>query len=198
MYVCESNGKQQTDYKLDQYECTMLNGFELHNVHVRGSEIEKWSICSTTIDYIEYNRKTVPENSIKFKPTEAMCQKGYRQIKSENRTCKDIDFDPMTEELQPGYLYRCEDVKAKIHYISQFDESSDLSTAYLGEGEMSRENALKAQKQFSPTDQSTTMGTSLDGTDCKLLLDNGASKSFMSKQYYLRNNCLHGLPKFKS
>ena len=42
------------------------------------------------------------------------------------------------------------------------------------------------------------MATLLDGTDSKILLDIGATKSFMSKQYYLRNKSLHMLPKFGS
>ena len=43
-----------------------------------------------------------------------------------------------------------------------------------------------------------TVHTLLDGTDCIILLDSGATKSFMSKQYYLSNKSLHGLPKFRS
>ena len=47
-------------------------------------------------------------------------------------------------------------------------------------------------------DHSTTIATLLDGTECKLLLDNSATESFISKQYCLRNKSLHGLPKFSS
>ena len=42
---------------------------------------------------------------------------------------------------------------------------------------------IKAQEQFSIIDQSTALGT-----DYKILLDNGATKSFMLKQYYLEIN----------
>ena len=38
----------------------------------------------------------------------------------------------------------------------------------------------------------------LDGTECQVLLDTGASKSFMSKSYYLSCKSLHSLPKFAS
>ena len=38
----------------------------------------------------------------------------------------------------------------------------------------------------------------LDGTECQLLLDTGASKSFMSKSYYMHCKSLHSLPKFVS
>ena len=38
----------------------------------------------------------------------------------------------------------------------------------------------------------------MDGTECQILLDTGASKSFMSKPYYLCCKALHSLPKFAS
>ena len=38
----------------------------------------------------------------------------------------------------------------------------------------------------------------LDGTECQILLDTGASKSFMSKSFYMHCKSLHSLPKFAS
>ena len=38
-------------------------------------------------------------------------------------------------------------------------------------------------------------GRLLDGTECQVLLDTGASKSIMSKSYYLHCKSLHSLPK---
>ena len=40
------------------------------------------------------------------------------------------------------------------------------------------------------------VGKLLDGTECQILLDTGASKSFMSKSHYLHCKSLHSLPKF--
>ena len=42
------------------------------------------------------------------------------------------------------------------------------------------------------------MGKLLNGEECQILLDMGASKSYMSKSYYLRCKSLHNLPKFAS
>ena len=39
-------------------------------------------------------------------------------------------------------------------------------------------------------------GKLLDGTECQILLDTGASESFMSKSYYMHCKSLHSLPKF--
>ena len=42
------------------------------------------------------------------------------------------------------------------------------------------------------------LGKLLDRMECQLLLDTGASKSFMSKSYYMCCKTLHSLPKFAS
>ena len=42
------------------------------------------------------------------------------------------------------------------------------------------------------------MGKLVDGTECQILLDTGASKSFISKTHYLRCQSLHSLLKFTS
>ena len=41
-----------------------------------------------------------------------------------------------------------------------------------------------------------TTGKLLDGTECQILLDTRASKSFLSKSHYLCCRSLHSLPKF--
>ena len=42
------------------------------------------------------------------------------------------------------------------------------------------------------------MGKLMNGEECEILLDMGASKLYMSKSYYLRCKSLHNLPKFAS
>ena len=57
---------------------------------------------------------------------------------------------------------------------------------------------MKAEESFPISEQSFVMGRILNGEECQILLDTGASKSFMSKSYYLRCKALHDLPKFAS
>ena len=61
--------KKITDFKINHNECTMPNGFELYNVHSKSPEIEKWSIFSMEIDYVDCNRKVLPTNRVKFNQT---------------------------------------------------------------------------------------------------------------------------------
>ena len=83
-------------------------------------------------------------------------------------------------------------------YASKFDENSDLSTTYLGKADMTRNTKIKAEERFPITGQGFASGKLLDGIECQILLDTGATKSYVSKLYYLRCKTLHALPKFSS
>ena len=80
----------------------------------------------------------------------------------------------------------------------RFDENSDLNTTYLGRSDKARNDKLKAQESFPILEHGYTSGRLLDGTECQLLLDTGASKSFTSKSLYMRCKSLYSLPKFAS
>ena len=80
---------------------------------------------------------------------------------------------------------------------NRFDENSDMSTTYLGQIEQKgSQNKLKVEESFPISENGYTTGKLLDGTKCQLLLDTGASKSFMSKSFYMHCKSLHTLPKF--
>ena len=57
---------------------------------------------------------------------------------------------------------------------------------------------MVVEEKFPMSEQEYTTGKLLDGTECQILLDTGAIKSFMSKSYYLHCKLLHSLPKFVS
>ena len=83
-------------------------------------------------------------------------------------------------------------------HANKFNENSDLSMTYLGQTEMTTDTKIKADERFPITGQGFASGKLLDGTECQILLDTGATKSYMSKSYYLWCKTLHALPKFSS
>ena len=83
-------------------------------------------------------------------------------------------------------------------YANKFNENSGLSTTYLGQTKMMRDTKIKAEERFPITGQVFASGKLLDGTECQILLDTGATKSYMSKSYYLQSKTLHALVKFLS
>ena len=63
---------------------------------------------------------------------------------------------------------------------------------------MTRDTEVKAEENFPITLHGYTKGKLLDGTECDILVDTGASKSYMAKFYFMPCKSLHSLPKFTS
>ena len=57
---------------------------------------------------------------------------------------------------------------------------------------------MRAEEKFPISGQGYTNSKLLDQTECSILIDTGAIKSYMSKSYYMRCKSLHGLTKFAS
>ena len=50
---------------------------------------------------------------------------------------------------------------------------------------MTQDQDLMVEEKFPISKSGYTVGKLMNGTKCQILLDTGASKSFMSKSYYL-------------
>ena len=110
---------------------------------------------------------------------------------------REVDFGKDPQNLQDEYLDVYEGIQSDIVSSNRFNENSDISMTYLGQIEhKGSKNKLKAEESFPISENGYTTGKLLDGTKCQLLLDTGASKSFMSKSFYMHCKSLHTLPKF--
>ena len=85
--------------------------------------------------------------------------------------------------------------QSEVISTARFDENSDPSTTYLGRVDRTRASKVKAEERFPISEEGYMLGKLLDGTECQILLDTGASKSYMSKSHYLHCKSLHSLPK---
>ena len=122
----------------------------------------------------------------------------YKKMNKEGGERLDIDFRESPEIMKSRYMDAYDDIYAEVVTTSRFDENVDLSTTYLGRRDMKREEVMKAEENFPISEQGFVMGKLMNGKECQILLDTGASKSYMSKLYYLRCKLLHNLPKFTS
>ena len=77
-------------------------------------------------------------------------------------------------------------VRSEVLYTMRFDENSELSTTYLSRIDMTRSDNIKVEERFTISEQGYTVGKLLDGTTFQILLETGASKSFIPKMHYLR------------
>ena len=116
--------------------------------------------------------------------------------KEEERDILELDFGQMPNILKEEYLDVYEGIQSEILSTQWFDENSDLSTTYLGKADRSKNNKIKAEECYTISEQGYTMGKLLDSAECQILLDTGASKSFMWKSYYMPYKSLYSLPKF--
>ena len=82
--------------------------------------------------------------------------------------------------------------------MTRFNKNSDLSMTYLGRSNMVRDHKIVAEERFPLSEQGYTTGKLLDSTECQILLDTGASKSFMAKSHCLHCKSLYLLPEFMS
>ena len=104
----------------------------------------------------------------------------------------------MPLKLCEEYLDIYKGIQSDIVSATRFDKNSDLSTTYFGRVDKGSNSKLKAEELFPISEHGYTSRKLLDGTECQLLLDMGASKSFMSKSFYMQCRSLHSLPIFAS
>ena len=159
--------------------------------------MRNWSIFSDDVRYIQHEQMT-PQilniDTLDYRHHKEV----YLKLKEEERETLDIDFGIYPDVLKSKYLDMYEDVYAEMVYANKFNENSDLSTTCLGQTKMMRDTKIKAEERFPITGQGFASGKLLEGTECQILLDTGATISYMSKSYYLQCKTLHALPKFSS
>ena len=109
----------------------------------------------------------------------------YRKMGEEEGERLNIHFGESPEILRDKYMDIYEEIYAEVVMTSKFDENVDLSTIYLGRIDIKREDVMKAEESFPISEQGFVMGRILNGDKCQILLDMGASKSYMLKSYYL-------------
>ena len=116
----------------------------------------------------------------------------------EEKELVELDFGSTPFKLHEEYLDVYQGIQLEIVVTTRVNENSDLSMTYLGRSDKARNDKLKAEESFPISEHRYTSGKLLDGTECQLLLDAGASKSFMSKSFYMQCKSLHSLHKFTS
>ena len=177
------------------YKRVVLNN--VYKIPEKCWEMKNWSIFSDNVRYVQHDQMTT--QNLDFDTLDYRDHKDlYLQLKEEKREALDVDFGLYPDVTKARYLDVYEDIYAEMVYTSKFDENSDLSMTYLGKTNMTRSTRIKAEERFPITGQGFGSGNLLDGKECQILLDTGATKSYMSKSYYLQCKTLHALPKFSS
>ena len=176
------------------YRELVINNAE--RIEMQKTWMEQWSILSNLLNYVQHSRFNSMNHSLDVKPVNKYKMKSNNSLSLSDREFWEVDFGKAPQSLQDEYLDMYEGIQSDIVSSNRFDENSDISTTYLGQiGHKEIQDKLKAEESFPISENGYTIGRLLDGTKCQLLLDTGASKSFMSKSFYMHCKSLHTLPK---
>ena len=194
--TCESMTCEMNQCQNDNpYKRVVLNN--VYKEPDKSPEMKSWSIFSDNVRYIQHDQMTSQNlniDTLDYRDHKDL----YLKLKEEERETLDVDFGLYPDVTKSRYLDVYEGVYLEMVYANKFNENSDLSTMYLGQTKMTRDTKIKAEERFPITSQGFTSRKLLDGTECQILLDTGATKSYMSKSYYLQCKTLHAFPKFSS
>ena len=147
--------------------------------------MESWSILSDHVKYVQYDESDNLHN-VNFDPLNYCINEDiYKELKEQEMLKASIDFSGVSEKVKSDYLDVYGGVYAEVISTNRFDEDTDLSTTYLGQIGMSRKTEVKAEESFAMNAAGHTRGELLDGTECEILMDTAASKSYMSKVLFV-------------
>ena len=150
--------------------------------------MKQWSILSNILNYVQHDRHHTIGQNLNIR---AVNKYKNNSEPKEERGATELDSGVMPKILCKEYLDIYEGIHFKIVSTTRFDENSQLSTTYLGNSDKRRNDKLKVEESFPISEHGYTLCKLLDGTECQLLLDTGASKSFMSKSFYMQCKSLH-------
>ena len=164
------------------YRELIINNAE--KIEIQKTQMEQWSILSHRLNYIQHSQLNSMDHSLDIRPINKHKSQLNDSHSSPAKEFREVDFGKNPQNLQEEYLDVYEGIQSDIVSTNRFDENSDISTTYLGQIELKgSQNKLKVEELFPISENGYTTGKLLDGTKCQLLLDTGASKSFMSKSF---------------
>ena len=185
------NKIDDTSGEINPYQELIVNNAE--KIEPLMTQMKQWSILSNVFNYVQHSRFHSMNHTLDIKTV----KKYKHKPDTDDKEFKELDFGTTPQKLQEEYMDIYEGIHSEIVGSNRFDKTSDLSTTFLGKVDK-KDQQLKVEKSFPVSEHGYTLGRLLDGTECLLLLDTGASKSFMSKSFYIQCKSLHILPKFAS
>ena len=187
------NRIDDSNSKTNPYQELIINNAK--RVDPLMTQMEQWSILSNILNYVQHDKYYISNHTLDIKTVNK--HKDKLNTRKEEESTK-LDFDDTPLKLCEEYLDIYDGIQTEIVNTSRFNENSDLNTTYLGRSDKARNDKLKAEESFPISEHGYMSGKLLDGTECQLMLDTGASKSFMCKSFYMQCKSLHSLPKFTS
>ena len=121
--------------------------------------MEQWSILSNIVNYVQYDRNPKLFYELNVKTLDQKNhRKMYNKLKDDDRQVLGVDFGNNPDKYGRDYLDMYEGVQSEVLNATRFEQSSGLSITCLGRTDMTRASKIKAEEQFSISEQQYTVG----------------------------------------
>ena len=158
-------------------------------------DMDHWSVFTENLRY------TVPETPA---PRFDIQSQGCLDFSPEQVNCtdnaRDVSMAPLEFQHMPisEYLDRYNGITSELNVNMEYDDVVDVTTTYLGHESIKITDTFRPEQAFPIYSNCHTWGQFIGGGMLDILLDTAASKSYMSKGFYMRHPHLHKYPKFNS
>ena len=135
------NEKDTTE--ANSYQMVMLN--KVFKDEIKTEQMIHWSILSNLIKYIDGRLDMAP--SLTVKPLDYRQHKRLCNIlKTDKDLTVDIEFEG--DRMKDEYFDNYDGIYTEISEVTRFDESTDLSTTYLANMDMTRDMIITVEEKF--------------------------------------------------
>ena len=157
--------------------------------------MDQWSIFTEKLRYTTPSKST-PGYDIQGQGCMDFSPKKVNRVDQ----AKEVSMAPLDFHYMPAseYMDRYDGITSELNVNMEYDDAVDVATTYLGQESIKLTDTFHPEQAFPIYPNCHTKGQFVGGGIIDILLDTGASKSYMSKAFYMRDTHLHKYPKFHS
>ena len=146
--------EKEDENESNPYQMAILNKKSKDDVKIE--QMINWSIFSDSIKYVDGSSCSDVTPILTVRP---LHDRKHGRLYNNLKTDEDLTADIIFEEgrVRDAYFDIYDGIHAKISQATKFDESTDLSTTYLGKIDMTREYMIKAEERFPISGQEYTV-----------------------------------------
>ena len=134
--------EEEDEIESNPYQMTILNKTPRDDTKIE--QMINWSILSDFIKYVDGSpcSDTIP--GLIVRPLDYGKHKRlYSNLKNDEDLTSNVIFEG--DRVKDVYLDKYDGIYVEISHATRFDESTDLSTTYLGKVDTTREQVIKAE-----------------------------------------------------
>ena len=138
------NGLKEEEEEIESnpYQMAILNKTSRDDTKIE--QMINWSIPSDSIKYIDGSSCSDMTPNLTVKPLDYRKHKRlYNSLKSDKDLTSDVIFE--AEIVEDVYFDKYDGIYVEISQATRFDESTDLSTRYLGKTDITRDQSYYIQ-----------------------------------------------------